>query len=110
MKFEIVTSSNFARELKRLAKKHSSIKQDVYELGESFAITPEQGIYLGKDCYKIKLAIKSKGRGKSGGARVITCVISVQEQVLLLSIYDKSEKSSISDKELSDLLQEFGLQ
>jgi mRNA-degrading endonuclease RelE of RelBE toxin-antitoxin system len=109
MKFEIVTSLNFARELKRLAKKHSSIKQDVYELGKSLTTTPEQGIYIGKDCYKIKLAIKSKGRGKSGGARIITCVISVQEQVLLLSIYDKSEKSSISDKELSELLEKLEL-
>ena len=61
---------------------------------------PSQGIPLGQDCYKIRLAIKSKKKGKSGGARVITLVKIIQETVFLLSIYDKSEKDDISEKEL----------
>ncbi|MBW1619816.1 type II toxin-antitoxin system RelE/ParE family toxin, partial [Empedobacter falsenii] len=55
-------------------------------------------------CYKIRLAIKSKGKGKSGGARVITHLFIENETIYLLSLYDKSEQNSISDKEIKDLL------
>ena len=57
-----------------------------------------------KDCYKIRMAITSKGKGKSGGARIITFVYVVEETIYLLSIYDKSETTSISDKELRELI------
>jgi hypothetical protein len=55
-------------------------------------------------CYKIRLAIKSKGKGKSGGARVITYYYIVKNTVYLLAIYDKSNQTNISDKELAELL------
>ncbi|WP_317171803.1 type II toxin-antitoxin system RelE/ParE family toxin [Spirosoma validum] len=70
---------------------------------------PNQGVSLGKDCYKIRLAISSKGKGKRGGGRVITCVKVVQETVYLLAIYDKSERDTVSDTELDDMLSEAGL-
>jgi len=73
-------------------------------LFKSLENEPTQGKSLGKDCYKIRLAITSKGKGKSGGARVITCVKIISEKVFLLTIYDKSEKEDISDKELNELL------
>lgn len=75
-------------------------------LGEKLALEPTQGTPLGKNCYKIRLAIESKGKGKSGGARIITAVFSVQEKVVLLSIYDKADKENITDKELTFLLKE----
>ncbi|WP_257669832.1 type II toxin-antitoxin system RelE/ParE family toxin [Parapedobacter tibetensis] len=59
---------------------------------------------LGRSCYKIRMAIKSKGKGKSGGSRIITCVKLTQESVFLLTIFDKSEKDNITDGELSTLL------
>ena len=59
---------------------------------------------LGHGCYKIRLKIASKGGGKSGGARVITCLVAVRETVYLLSIYDKAEQETISDKRLGELL------
>ncbi|SKC01503.1 type II toxin-antitoxin system RelE/ParE family toxin [Dyadobacter psychrophilus] len=104
MSFELIVSTHFKKELKRLSKKYDSLKQDVHELGESLADNPAQGKPIGKDCFKIRLAIKSKGRGKSGGARVITCVFSLQEEVVLLSIYDKAEKENIKSRELDELL------
>jgi hypothetical protein len=70
---------------------------------------PIQGKPLGKDCYKIRMSITSKSKGKSGGSRVITCVKVVEQDVYLLTIYDKSEKENISDKELDELLQLAGL-
>ncbi|MBS1496454.1 MAG: type II toxin-antitoxin system RelE/ParE family toxin, partial [Bacteroidetes bacterium] len=59
---------------------------------------------LGNNCYKIRLAIASKGKGKSGGARVITNFVIAEETVFLISIYDKSEKENLTDKELNELL------
>ncbi len=69
-------------------------------------IQPEQGRSIGNGCYKIRLAIASKGKGKSGGARIITNVVVSAKKVYLLSIYDKSEKENISDIELADLLEQ----
>ena len=58
------------------------------------------GTPLGHDCFKIRMAISAKGKGKSGGARVITHVQVTKEDIFLLSIYDKSEAENIADKEL----------
>ena len=57
-----------------------------------------------KNCFKIRMAISSKGKGKSGGARVITYFYINDETVYLLSIYDKSDNESISDNEIRDLI------
>lgn len=72
---------------------------------ESLEIDPIQGEPLGKDCYKIRMAIASKNKGKSGGSRIITCVKIIDEMVILLSIYDKSEKENIEDSKLKSLLE-----
>ncbi|MDZ7899415.1 MAG: type II toxin-antitoxin system RelE/ParE family toxin [Arcicella sp.] len=87
-------------------KKYPSIKQDVLDLAAELIIDPTQGEPLGKDCYKIRMAISSKNKGKSGGSRVITCVKIIDETVILLSIYDKSEQEDIDDKALNKLLKD----
>lgn len=104
MSFEISASENFAKGLKRLSKKYPSIKEDMLQLAGSLSKNPFQGTPLGKDCFKIRLSIKSKGKGKSGGARVISCIFSMKKTVVLLSIYDKSEKDNIESKELEELI------
>jgi hypothetical protein len=71
---------------------------------ESLEQNPEQGTSLGNNCYKIRIAIASKGKGKSGGVTVITNFIIAEKSVYLLSIYDKSEKENLTDKEISELL------
>lgn len=109
MSFNVYTTDFFDRELKKLAKKYPSIKNDFKALVDSLKEEPKQGQPLGKDCYKIRMAIASKGKGKSGGSRVISCVKIVAESVFLLSIYDKSDKESISDKELDNLLKMAGI-
>ncbi len=73
-------------------------------LGEELQKNPTLGTPLGQDCYKIRLAIKSKGKGKSGGARIITYLVTDNEEVILLTIYDKQGKDNISEKELKELL------
>ncbi len=68
------------------------------------ANNPFQGDGLGNGLYKVRMSIKSKGKGKSGGARVITMVKVIDKTVTLAAIYDKSDMETITDKELKDLL------
>lgn len=104
MPFEILLSENFERRVKKLSKKYQSLEDDLLSLIDFLELNPTQGISLGQDCYKIRLNITSKRAGKRGGARVITCVKIVNEQVFLLTIIDKSERETISEKELDTLL------
>jgi len=106
MSFEIYPTKRFEKEVKKLAKKHRSLIQDITALVRLLEEKPmEQGILLHEDCYKIRMAIRSKGKGKSGGARVITHVKIVEKMVFLLSIYDKSDQDSITDDDLKTALQ-----
>lgn len=103
MKFNIYYTPEFEKQLKRLAKKYKSLGKDLSALVKELENNPITGTSLGNNCYKIRLAISSKGKGKSGGARVITCVIVTQHEVYLADIYDKSEQENISDKRLKEL-------
>lgn len=104
MNYNILPLPFFARQLKRLVKKYPSLKKEVADLLAQVQTDPEQGTALGNDCYKIRLAIASKGKGKSGGARVITLVVQAATTVYLLSIYDKGEQDDITDAELEALV------
>ncbi len=105
MSYSVITVPRFEKEIKRLAKKYHSLRDEYVALVTSLKENPIQGTELGNGCYKIRIAIASKGKGKSGGARVITCVKIIDETVYLLTIFDKSESENISDKELQELLQ-----
>ena len=104
MNYNIETIPYFDKQAKKLSKKHKSLKQDLKALFDSLETNPTQGIKLTENTYKIRLSIKSKGKGKSGGARVITHIKVTAETVYLLSIYDKSSTDSISDDAISELL------
>jgi len=104
--YRVKTTPTFDRKAKKLAKKYRSLREDLAELSAVLKQNPNQGTPIGHNCYKVRLAIKAKGRGKSFGARVITFVYVEGEIVNLLSIYDKSDQSSISESELRDLLAE----
>jgi mRNA-degrading endonuclease RelE of RelBE toxin-antitoxin system len=104
MSYKVKFIPKFERELKRLAKKYPSLKEDFSLLIISLKENPAQGTSLGNECYKIRMAITSKSKGKSGGARVITCCKIIQGTVYLLTIFDKSNQGNISDKELKELL------
>lgn len=105
MSFSVIPSDKFKKEAKRLIKKFPSLKQELAELSAILQKAPETGTSLGNDTYKIRIAIKSKGKGKSGGARVITYVVTDNKEVYLLTIYDKSEFDSIDDKTLKNIIE-----
>ncbi|MBW8050043.1 MAG: hypothetical protein FVQ77_06830 [Cytophagales bacterium] len=104
MSFNIIYSPEFSKQLKKLAKKYHSLKEDVKEFKKQLLKNPTSGIHLGNNVYKNRLAIASKGKGKSGGARVIIFVVTIDKEIYLLTIYDKGEKDSISKKEIQKLL------
>ena len=117
MKVNIVVSKNFTKEVKPLLKKFASLTNDILRLGDALEINPRMGSPLGNDAYKIRLKITSKGKGKSGGARVITLVETVvvgivdsskdETIVNLLTIYDKADLATITDNDLKKLIREF---
>lgn len=107
MNYNILVKPTFEREAKRLKKHYSSFKTDFANLIDELEANPQLGTDLGGGLRKIRMAIASKGKGKSGGARVITftVVVSVEEaEINLLYIYDKAERSSITSKEIEMLL------
>jgi mRNA-degrading endonuclease RelE of RelBE toxin-antitoxin system len=104
MSYKIISIPSFDRQLKRLSKKFPSLKGDFQELVNSLLDNPMQGDSIGKNSYKIRLSITSKGKGKSGGGRVITHILIQSQTIYLLAIYDKSEQSTISNDELRALI------
>jgi len=104
MKFNVFTIPPFDRQIKRLVKKYPSLKKEYATLIDTLEQKPTSGTSIGNNCYKIRMAIASKGKGKSGGARVVSYLQVKKNSVFLLSIYDKAELESISDKELASLL------
>lgn len=104
MSYSINLTDNFKKEAKKLIKKYASLNKELAELFDELQENPFLGTPLGNDIYKIRLAISSKGKGKSGGARVMTFVKISESSVLVFSIYNKGTKDNISDKEIEELI------
>ena len=109
MKFKIVFTANFGRSYAALRKRYASLKEDLAQLLEELQTAPQSGSPIGQNCYKVRMRIRAKRSGKSGGARVITCVKLVRDTIYLLAVYDKSEQDSISDEDRDRLLRNNGL-
>lgn len=109
-------TSAFQKQASRLIKKYASLTKELEHLETLLEKTPNYGTPLGKNCFKIRLAVKSKGKGKRSGMRVIThLLVSVErgnryqdDVVYLLALYDKSEQETLSDQDLRLLLNEIG--
>lgn len=109
MSFEVSTTPEFESQAKALQKRHRSFKNDLKELVLSLAVNPFQGTELSPGIRKIRMAITSKGRGKSGGARVITFTVLTAEtegRVYLLNVYDKGDFSTVKLSVLKEIIEE----
>ena len=112
MVYSIVATEDFDRQLKHLAKKYFSIPSDYAKFLAALLANPRMGDDLGNNTRKVRMAIASKGRGKSGGARVITCTVLLDIQntdIYLLAIYDKGEQDTISENAIKFLKAKNGL-
>jgi len=112
MNYEIVTTERFEKNFKKLSKKYRSLDDDYEILIKELMANPNAGDDLGNGIRKIRMAIASKNKGKSGGARVITFDVLVDVEntdIYLLTIYDKNEQESISQQEIAHLKEMSGL-
>lgn len=111
MSFEVLTTPEFEIQAKTLNKRHRSFKKDLKELIMTLIENPFQGVEICPDIRKVRMAITSKGRGKSGGARVITYTIVTAEMegtVYLINVYDKSDFSTVDSSILKDIAKKLG--
>jgi hypothetical protein len=109
MSCKIKTISVFDKQAHKLAKHYASFRNDLASFVRELKENPTMGTDLGNGVRKVRISIASKGKGKSGGARVITystdiLIHSVEGTIYLLSVYDKSSQSTISDKEIKRLI------
>ncbi len=103
MNVSILLSDEFKRQFKRLAKKYKTLATDFVTFKNELMSNPLQGVDLGGGVRKVRMSITSKQKGKSGGARVITFNVAQSDNsedivITLMTIYDKSELSNVSDK------------
>lgn len=112
MKVTIDTSDSFKREAKRFKKHYASFASDYQQLLDDIKKNPRLGADLGNGIRKIRMQVKSKGKGKSGGMRVISVNIYAtvtETTVNLLYIYDKAERSTITKEDILTLMRNNGL-
>jgi len=108
MTYKIILTDTFQADFKRLNKKYPSLPADVLRLLDKLQKNPESGTSIGMNCYKIRMGIGSKNKGKSAGARIITQFVAhiTPETIYLLTMYDKSEKDTISKARIKELLRD----
>lgn len=107
MKNKVIATAYFSSRFKKFRKKFPSLPKEIEELEQILIVNPECGESLGSDIYKIRLASKSKGVGKSGGFRIITYLINKKAdgvEIYLITLYDKSEESTIKKEEIIQLI------
>ena len=112
MSFEIITTAYADITIKKLSKRYRSFGEDIRAFRESLKQNPIQGVEIAPGIRKIRMPIASKGRGKSGGARVITFNALVSEQngvIYLLLIYDKADASNVKMNVVKEIIKEMGL-
>jgi hypothetical protein len=94
---EIKATKIFIRCVKPLAKRYRSFQKDYAKLLDELEMNPQMGVDLGDGFRKVRMAITSKGKGKSGGARVITLnLVERNDCLYLIYAYDKSDAESVA--------------
>lgn len=112
MSFEIKTSSYFDAKVKKLAKRYRNLANDLRSFQNDLRVNPLQGVEIAPNIRKIRIAITAKGRGKSGGARVITLnalVSNSERTIFLLLIYDKADVSNVKINVIQEIIKELKL-
>lgn len=109
MSYKVKTTADFDKSAKQIAKKHKYLKESLGKLIGELEKDPLIGTDLGHGLYKIRLSIAGTNKGKSGGARVITCVVLVSSTVYLAEIYLKSDHETVDANLVLQRLKDQGI-
>lgn len=109
MSYNIILTDHFIKEARKLTKKYRSLNAELKALSYKLTENPTLGVHLGHNVHKVRLALASKGKGKSGGGRVITLVKVIDEVVYMVSIYDKGQLDNLTKEQNIELLEKLGL-
>jgi len=104
MKYKVIPTPEFIKNLKALKKRYKSIKKDVLLLSKKLEENPKIGTCLGNNIYKIRVKNSDNNKGKSAGYRVITYLIDEDLEIYLVTIYSKTDRENILDYELQDII------
>ena len=104
--FQVIPTPRFQKDAKKIVRKYPGFRRDLSILIDSLSTQPAQGDHLGEGIYKLRISISGKPSGKSYGARVIHAIISIRNQVHLLSVYDKSDKKDILNSEVKEMIKQ----
>ncbi len=102
----------FLKKAKRLLKKYHTLQTGLEKLERDLIRNPKMGDSYGSNIYKVRLADESKGKGKSGGFRIITYLIEENTEstdIYLITIFDKSEEASIDKDDIKEIIRSEGL-
>ena len=99
-------ADSFLKEAKQLSKKFKLLKTDLKQAVEEIETKNDLGVYLGFNLFKKRVKNSSIPTGKSGGFRVIIYQ-QIENKIVLISIYSKTDKENLSDEELSEILKKF---
>ena len=105
MSYEVVAIHPFLKQAKRLLKKYPSLKSELAVLASQLEKEADLGIHLGSNIYKIRLAVRSKGKGKSGGLRIFTYVKVIDSRVYLVALFDKSKIANVPVATIRQLIE-----
>ena len=88
---------------KKLAKKYPLIKNDFAELAKQLSKNPTSGHDpMGKDCYKVRMEITGKPKGKSGGAKLSLKLRSLTKKYTYFQFTIKLTREQFLKKNLKE--------
>jgi mRNA-degrading endonuclease RelE of RelBE toxin-antitoxin system len=108
MNYKVKILETAKKDIKKLYKRYKKIKYDILNLVEKLEKNPKDGVHLGKNFYKIRIKNNDNKKGKSGGYRVIYCLIDENNEVWILKVYSKSDIDNIPNEYIFSLLTKEG--
>jgi mRNA-degrading endonuclease RelE of RelBE toxin-antitoxin system len=109
MTYKVQLTASFKRSVKKLKRRYPHIKDDLQEGVELLLRTPQLGVIIPRSSgiRKVRLSNRDAKRGKSGGYRLLYYLEDHESQTLyLLFVYSKSDRASVTQRELKQLLDE----
>jgi mRNA-degrading endonuclease RelE of RelBE toxin-antitoxin system len=106
MRYQFIFTDWFDRNLRVLRKHNPSLREDLEAFFETFEAEDNPVIPGTGGTRKARMA--AKGRGKRGGYRVVYYFLVNENEVWLLTIYDKVIRENLTSTEAADIAKLIG--